>query len=296
MNFLLNFKPITIEDREWAIPLLKASDFQGSEYSFTGNYIWGVQYNINVCRFQDRYMVYSGKHHPSFLFPAGSSDLTEAVEALLQYCRESDVPFRMHGICESAKAELENAFPGRFRFEEDRNNFDYIYTSESLISLSGKKLHGKRNHINQFKLNDWSFEQITPETREECLEMNAKWCAANGCSEDASKQKEVCAVRKAFRHYDVLGLVGGILRVDGEIVGYTLGEPLNSDTFVVHIEKAFSEVRGAYPTINNQFVSHCASNFTYVNREEDMGLEGLRKAKLSYQPEILLTKYTAVLM
>ena len=126
--------------------------------------------------------------------------------------------------------------------------------------------------------------------------MNAKWCAVNGCSEDASKQKEVCAVRKAFHHYDVLGLVGGILRVDGEIVGYTLGEPLNSDTFVVHIEKAFSEVRGAYPTINNQFVSHCASNFTYINREEDMGLEGLRKAKLSYQPEILLTKYTAVLM
>lgn len=292
---MLNFKPITLEDREWAIPLLKASDFQGSEYSFTSNYIWGAQYNINVCRFQDRYMIYSGKRRPSFLFPAGSSDAAEAIGALLQHCRELNIPFHMHGICESAKAELEAAFPGKFHFEQDRDNFDYIYTSESLISLSGKKLHAKRNHINQFKLNDWSFEQITPETREECLEMNAKWCAVNGCSEDVSKQKEVCAVRKAFRDYDTLGLVGGILRVDGEMVGYTLGEPLNSDTFVVHIEKAFSDVRGAYPTINNEFVSHCATNFTYINREEDMGLEGLRKSKLSYQPAILLTKYTAVL-
>ncbi len=293
---MLNFKPITIEDREWIVPLLKTSDFRGSEYSFAGNYIWGTQYHIEVCKWKERYLASVGEQCPSFLFPAGSSDLAEAIEALLQYCREKAISFHMHGICEEAKAELEAAFPEQFRFEEDRDNFDYIYTSESLITLSGKKLHAKRNHVNQFKQNNWCFEPITPENRAECLEMNAAWCAVNGCFEDPSKQKEVCAIQKAFRHYDTLELVGGILRVDDRVVGYTLGEPLNSDTFVVHIEKAFSDVRGAYPTINNQFVSHCAASFRYINREEDMGLEGLRKAKLSYHPEILLKKYTAVLM
>ncbi len=292
---MLTFKPIAIDDQDWIVPLLRASDFQGSEYSFCSNFIWGGQYQIEACRFEDRYLVRSGKKHRSYLFPPGSSPLRSAVEALLAYCEERGEPFRMHGICEAAKAELEACFPGKFRFAEDRDNFDYIYTSESLITLAGKKLHAKRNHINQFKLGDWSFERVTPENRQECLEMNRLWCEENGCSEDPSKQKEVCAVARAFRYYERLGLIGGLLRLDGRVVAYTLGEPLNSNTFVVHFEKAFSEVRGAYPMINNQFVENCAAEYRYINREEDMGIEGLRKAKLSYQPALLLVKYTAEL-
>ena len=292
---MLAFKPIEIDDRDWIVPLLRASDFQGSEYSFCSNFIWGSQYHIEACRFEDRYLVLAGKKKHSFLFPPGSSPLKPAIEALLDYCREKGEAFRMHGICEEAKAELESCFPGKFHFAEDRDNFDYIYTSESLITLAGIKLHAKRNHINQFKLGNWSFEKITPENQQECLEMNRLWCEENGCSEDPSKQKEVCAVARAFRHYDRLGLVGGMLRLDGKVVAYTLGEPLNSDTFVVHFEKAFAGVRGAYPMVNNQFVENCAADFRYINREEDMGIEGLRRAKLSYQPEILLVKYTAEL-
>lgn len=292
---MLEFHPIAITDRDWINPLLAASDFQGSEYSFTNNFIWGPQYHIEVCRFEERYLVKSGKTSSSFLFPAGRSDLKSAVEALLIHCRETETEFHMHGICETAKEELERCFPERFVFSEDRDNFDYIYTSQSLISLAGKKLHAKRNHINQFKLGNWSFEKITEENQADCLRMNSEWCAENGCDEDPSKRNEVCAIQRAFRHYDTLGLVGGLLRLDGRVVAYTLGEPLNSNTFIVHVEKAFSEVRGAYPTINNQFVTACAGEYLYVNREEDMGIEGLRKAKLSYQPEILLTKYTAKL-
>ena len=292
---MLTFKPITIDDQDWIVPLIKASDFQGSEYSFCSNFIWGGQYQIEACRFEDRYLVRSGKKHRSYLFPPGSSPLKPAVEALITYCEEQGEPFRMHGICEAARAELEACFPGKFRFSEDRDNFDYIYTSESLITLAGKKLHAKRNHINQFKLGSWSFERITPENQQECLEMNRLWCEENGCSEDPGKQKEVCAVARAFRYYERLGLIGGLLRLDGRVVAYTLGEPINSDTFVVHFEKAFSEVRGAYPMINNQFVENCAAAYRYINREEDMGIEGLRKAKLSYQPALLLVKYTAEL-
>ncbi len=290
---MLVFKPIEIEDRDWMSPLLAASDFMGSEYSFCNNLIWGKQYEIEVCRFEDRILALAGRK--SFLFPAGSSALQPAMEAIFGYCAEAGIPFRMHGICETAREELTALYPEKLHFVEERNSFDYIYTTESLITLAGKKLHAKRNHINQFKLGDWCFEQITPDNRAECLEMNRLWCEENGCSDDPSKQQEVCAVARAFRHYDQLGLVGGLLRLDGRVVAYTLGEPLNSDTFIVHFEKAFSEVRGAYPMINNQFVMHCAADFRYVNREEDMGIEGLRRAKLSYQPEILLAKYVATI-
>ncbi|MBQ4153357.1 MAG: DUF2156 domain-containing protein [Oscillospiraceae bacterium] len=288
---MLELKPIELEDQSWIKPLLEASDYRGSLYSFGSNYIWGKQYHTLVGRFEDRYIVCAGKKEPTFLFPAGSSSLKNAIEAIMAHCEENEIPFRMHGILEEAKAELEAAFPGKFNFIEDRDSFDYIYTTESLSTLAGKKLHAKRNHINQFMQGNWSFEEITPENQAECLEMNAAWCRENGCSEDKSKQKEACAVQRAFDHYEALGFRGGLLRLDGKVVGYTMGEPLNSDTFVVHFEKAFADVRGAYPAVNNLFVKNCLGDFRYVNREEDMGIEGLRKAKLSYYPEILQTEY-----
>lgn len=288
---MLELKPIELGDQSWIKPLLKTADFRGSVYSFGSHFIWGKQYQVQVGRFQDRYIVSTGAEKPSFLFPVGSSPLKPAIEAIMEHCTETGVPFRMHGILEESKAELEAAFPGQFSFAEDRDSFDYIYTSESLATLTGKKLHAKRNHINQFIQGNWSFEEITPENQAECLEMNEQWCEVNGCSEDENKQRERCAVQRSFDHYDALGFRGGLLRLDGRVVAYTVGEPLNSDTFVIHFEKAFSEVRGAYPAINQMFVKNCLSEYRYINREEDMGLEGLRKAKLSYQPEILLTEY-----
>lgn len=292
---MLELKPIELEDRKWIKPLLAASDFRGSVYSFGSNFIWGKQYQILVGRFEDRYIACAGKKEPSFLFPAGQSALKPAVEAILRYCKDAGIPFRMHGILEESRAELDAFFPDRFVFAQDRDNYDYIYTSERLASLAGKKLHAKRNYVNQFLLGDWEFEEITPDNFAECLEMNAKWCQENGCSEDRNKQREVCAVQRSFDHFEELGFSGALLKLDGAVVAYTVGEPLNSDTFVVHFEKAFSEVRGAYPAINNLFVKNCLMGYRYVNREEDMGIEGLRKAKLSYQPDILLTEYSAVL-
>lgn len=288
---MLELKPIQLEDQSWIKPLLEASDYRGSLYSFGSNYIWGKQYDTMVGRFEDRYIVCAGKKEPSFLFPAGSSPLKPAVEAMLEYAAAAGIPFRMHGILEEAKAELETLFSERFSFFEDRDSFDYIYRSEQLATLSGKKLHAKRNHLNQFMQGDWSFEEINRANQAECLELNAKWCEENGCAEDRSKQKEVCAVERAFADYEALGFCGGLLRLDGKAVAYTMGERLNSDTFVVHFEKALAHVRGAYAAINHLFVKNCLSAYQYVNREEDMGIEGLRKAKLSYYPEILQKEY-----
>ncbi len=197
----------------------------------------------------------------------------------------------MHSLLEEKRVELEDLFPGKFIIEEDRDLADYIYKSEDLINLSGKKYHGKRNHIKRFKDNNWSFETLTDENMEDCLEMNRQWCVLNDCGMDESKKAEFCAVKQSFKYYKELGFFGGLLRVDGRVIAYTMAERLNSNTVNVHIEKAFSDIQGAYPAINHEFVFNMASEYEYVNREEDLGIEGLRKAKLSYNPAILLSKY-----
>lgn len=167
-----------------------------------------------------------------------------------------------------------------------------MYESEKLATLSGKKLHAKRNHINKFKatFDDWCYEPITKENVEECFQMALKWRNESGCEEDVEKNAEMCVTLNSLRLFEELELKGGLLRVNGEIVAFTMGEPISEDTFVVHIEKAFADVQGAYPMINQQFVEHECMNYKYVNREEDTGAEGLRKAKLSYRPVFLVEK------
>ena len=137
---------------------------------------------------------------------------------------------------------------------------------------------------------NWSYETMSKENLEECFQMGLKWRNDNGCEEDYEKNAEICVTLNALRLFEELDLVGGVLKVHGEVVAFTIGEPVTKDTFVVHIEKAFADVEGAYPMINQQFVSHECMEYTYINREEDTGAEGLRKAKLSYRPVFLVEK------
>ena len=137
---------------------------------------------------------------------------------------------------------------------------------------------------------NWTYEKLTKENVEECFQMALLWRKENGCDDDEDKNEEMCVTLNSLRLFEELGVVGGILRVDGRIVAFTMGEPICEDTFVVHIEKAFADVDGAYTVINQQFVQHECLNYKYVNREEDTGAEGLRKAKLSYKPAFLVEK------
>lgn len=293
---MLDFKRIELTDRSWAEELLAKADFRGSEYAFSNNYIYRKIYHIEVARMDDYYLVRTHKHDRelSYLFPAGAGDLRPVIDALAADAAGQGVPFRMHGACQQAVDQLEAAFPGRFQFTPVRDNFDYIYERERLVTLSGKKLHAKRNFVNRFLAEQegkWQFEQITDANLDECWAMNEQWCAEVGCEDSESLTEESCAVRNCFNNFHSLGLRGGLLRVEGRIVAYTMGRPLSSDTFIVHIEKAFAEVAGAYPMINQQFVTHCCEGFRYINREDDVGDEGLRRAKTSYKPDILLEKY-----
>ena len=153
----------------------------------------------------------------------------------------------------------------------------------------------KRNHINKFKImyeDRWSYEPMTKDNVEDCFQMALKWRNENGCEEDLEKNAEICVTLNSLRLFEELGLKGGVLRIDGEVAAFTVGEPICSDTFGVHIEKAYAEVQGAYPMINQQFVSHECMDYKYVNREEDTGAEGLRKAKMSYRPVFMVEKGT----
>ncbi|WP_069989339.1 DUF2156 domain-containing protein [Massilioclostridium coli] len=295
---MLELKEIELTDKPWVDELLSYSDFRGCEYSFSTMFLWKFIYKTRIARVGDRLIVGSmvdGKI--SFLFPPGKGELRPVIQAMEEYSVQLGQPFYLHSVNKQAQEQLEQEFPGKFEFTETRDYFDYIYFTEKLTTLSGKKLHSKRNHINRFLENNegrWSYEPITPENKEECRQMNKRWCAVNDCLMDDEKLSEQCAVAQAFRHFDALGLKGGLIRVDGEVVAYCMGEPLNSDTFVVHIEKAMSEIQGAYPIINQQFVKNTCQDYQYINREDDTGAEGLRKAKLSYYPALLEEKCNAV--
>ena len=282
-----------MQDQEWMEELLSYSNYNSCEYSFTDLFNWGHVHQTEVARMGDYGIIRSGFKEFSYLYPFGRGDVRPVIEAMMEDAREHRVTFTISLILEPMKEELETLFPELFVYSEERAYFDYIYTQESLSTLRGRQLSGKRNHINAFKkmYPDWSFEKITAENIAECWQMNEEWSARNEMSLGSGLLKERSALKSAFEHFFEENLVGGLIRVNGKVIAYSMGHPLNSDTFVVHFEKAFDDIRGAYQMINQQFALHCCEGYSYINREDDTGLEGLRKAKLSYLPHTLLKKY-----
>ena len=293
---MISFKKITLLDYEWAQPMLQAADSRLAEYSFTNCFLWGDIYHAKYAPVNGFFVSRSEGISQTYGFPAGNGDLVSTINTLIRDAQERNEHFRIRAISKENVALLEATFPHKFNFNAYRDSFDYLYNTEDLITLSGKKYQPKRNHLSRFKKSyNWAYEDITPENIKDCISMNAEWCRRYRCNEDDSLEKEACAVKRALENFFALKLQGGLLRVDGKVIAYTVGEPLNSDTYIVHIEKAFSEFNGAYQAINNMFISRQAANFRFVNREDDAGDEGLRKAKLSYHPTELIEKYIATL-
>lgn len=294
---MLEFRELQIEDKKRADEILYKLNYRLCEYCFGDLFIWRNIYNTRIA-FTNDYMFIKFKsgNKNYYLFPAGNGKLDDAISIIYNDAMNSDDDFRLACVTPEMKSELESVFPGKFDYKTARDSFDYIYNSGDLISLAGRKLHSKRNHVARFeKLGDWHYEEITKDNISDCKKMNEEWCKANGCGMDEGLKAEYCAVTQAFKHYSELGLSGGLIRLDDRIVAFSIGQKLCNDTFIVHIEKAFSDVEGAYAIINREFAAHNTASFTYVNREDDAGVEGLRKAKLSYHPAILLEKNYAFL-
>lgn len=260
------------------------------ELTFGNNILWSPFFRTKFAIIEDM-LVFLSSDEKSVSFPQGRENVKAALGTLLIYFRERAHPFRMTGVTPKQFEQLEKLFPGQFEINYDRDAADYIYEAEKLRTLSGSKLHGKRNHINKFKETypDWSYEPITDENKAECLAMAEEWWKINS-EEDRFKKAEFEVTKHALSELEKLGFVGGLLRAEGNVVAFSIGEEASEETFVVHIEKAYGNIQGAYPMINQQFVLHEMQKYTYVNREEDAGVEGLRKAKLSYRPAFLLEK------
>lgn len=293
----ISFKKIELEDQEQIDSYLKKKVYRSCDLVFPNIYLWSRKFPTQYAIVEDT-LVFQGKTadgRPSVTFPAGDREqIHRALEVIFQWFREQQQEFHMHLVQVWEFELLEQWYPDRFEITYDRDIADYVYATEQLTTLAGKKLHGKRNHINRFQENNpnWVYETITAENVEDCFQMALKWREQMQCEIDVEKRDEMCVTLNALRLMEELRLKGGLLRTEpqGEVIAFTIGEPLNADTFVVHIEKAYAEIQGAYPMINQQFVIHEAQDYQYVNREEDTGSEGLRRAKLSYRPAFLVEK------
>ena len=293
---MLEFKKPELSDKQWVDSCMAHANSFNCEYTFGNLFCWSELYNSVICRYKDFFICRWGEgERVAYSVPLGEGDFSDAVNQIILDAKSLGAKPRIYGVTDGYRLMLQEAFFGEFTYITDDSFNDYIYLVSKMESLSGKKYHGKRNHITNFKKNnpDWCFELITEDNMGDCLKMHEKWLSENE-SDDEGFLDELAAVKCAFDNYDELGFVGGLIRVGGEVVAYCMGEAqMNKRCFVTHFEKAYANITGAYPIINQEFTKNCLSEFEYVNREEDLGLEGLRKAKQSYYPEILLEKCMA---
>ena len=296
---MLNFKRTELEDKEIIDSFLQNQNYRTAELCFTNLFTWGPKFNTEYAVANDWLFVRfrDNNNRNSYLKPMGKGNIKEGIQMIMEDHKQFDNVFQIRGLTKEMTSEIEEVMPNVFDYNFNRSVSDYIYTREKLTTLAGKKLQSKRNHINRFKReNDWKYISMHGETEfiKECKSLLKLWMndhVENGSEPDDDFDTQ--AVNLMLDNFDYLGLQGGVICVEGEIVAFTIGEKLTEDTFVVHVEKARTDVHGAYTIINQQFVENELSEFTYVNREEDMGIENLRKAKMSYYPDILLEKSVA---
>ena len=296
LTTLVQFEPITIADADWAIPALEKAALPQCEHSFVTVYMWRKRYGHKIARVDDRALVlaeYDGVL--SFLFPM-SEHWREDVKRLRDYAHANGHPLCLYGIPLAMQAEVAAAFPDTFDFSVDLGDADYIYRQEDLALLLGKQYQKKRNHISAFtRKYNWHYETLTDDNAAAVLALSEEWYAMQTpLSPELQAEKD--AIPELLQYRERLGVRGGILFVEDKPVGFALATRLCADTANVHIEKALTDYNGAYAMIHQQFVQQELSDVAFVNRENDMGNEGLRRAKESYRPAILLKKYTCELL
>lgn len=259
--------------------------------------MWRNAYSIEWAVEDDFLFVKAAWEGETFaLQPFGpDAGLGKALGRLEDYFKQSNLPLTISGVESSAAIQFEKLRPGYFRFTEDRDNYDYLYSAQDLITLKGRKFHSKKNHVNSFKktYNNYLYQPLTADLTKQCIATATEWYQRknDGTDDDVMLDYEREAIIDAFANLEYLKLQGGVIVIDGKVEAFTFGEQLNNDTAVIHVEKANADIRGIYPAINQEFCKNSWQNMRYINREEDMGLEGLRKSKLSYHPIKFIKKY-----
>lgn len=296
---MIDFKPVELSQKNIYEPILLRAGHRGCAYSFANLYLWGRQ----AAAFVGEHLVFFSQfsRRSVYLFPVGEGDLRAAIDAIISDAATRGIPCRLTGLTQEDRSALDAMYPGKFHYHFDRNSFDYVYDIHDLADLKGRKFQKKRNHLNRF----WQthpncrFEPLGPENISVAEALVEKWYALRlEADPHGDYLMEQIAIQKAFRHFDALGMEG-LLLLDGDApIAITMGSRLTEDCFDIHFEKALDIADGSYAAINQGFAKYLREKYpalNWLNREEDMGLEGLRKAKLSYCPHHMAEKSWACL-
>jgi len=294
---VIDFQTITPAMYTLYAPYLTQAAMRGCEYSFVNLCLWGQQKAAIV---ENQLVVFAQYGRSSvYLFPVGEEDKKAALDAVLKDAEERGINCRISGMTETEKQQLEQLYPGKFCFHCDRDRFDYVYAAQDLAQLRGRKFQKKRNHLNRFFENNPTavFVPITEENLPQAEQLVRQWFDQR-LAEDpyADLRMEQVALFKALRRWQELPLEGLLLRIEDRPVAMCAGSRVSQEMFDIHFEKALDQVDGAYAAINNAFAKYLSEKYPdvkYLNREDDLGLPGLRKAKLSYCPELLIEKHWA---
>ena len=289
---MINLLPLTLEAKSIVKPYFK--NITNSVYNFTTAFIWGGADYVKFSEIAGCLVLFYQFPNSALCasYPVGDGDKKEAVIKTCEFMTSNGAAPVMRNLSPFMAEELKLLFPDKFEYISDRNAFDYVYETKKLIELSGKELHAKRNHYNFFKKNyNYHYRKMTQEDSLECKELFDKWIAEKEESKWLKVSRE--ATFAALDNLKSLDLTGGIIEIDEKICAFSVGEAVSTDTALIHLEVADTDFRGAFNAINQEFCAHEWNDFTYINREEDMGLLGLRKAKESYRPAFLIEKINA---
>ena len=302
---------ITLEDRELLESFLKGFDYKTSDISYTSLFMWREINQFSWEQIGD-YLCIAGSGYldtvegDPFMFPPLTRTGEYEPESLRRTILEAKgrfeeqgkpfimmlVPFHMLDI-------LSAAMPDELGYEADRPNYDYLYDTKDLIELKGRAYHKKKNHLNYFHANyEYEYGAMTPDMTDDAMEFIREFNERKGLEDPRERmllEFEERAMRDVFLNLDTVGYLSGVIRIGGRIEALSVGGRIGTKTVIVHVEKANTEYRGLYQAINNEFCKAMASNVKRINREEDMGIPGLRKAKLSYKPVKFSEKYTVTL-
>ena len=291
---MIDFHRIRLGDKEAFEAHMRTEPERGCEYSFANLYLWGRQ---EIAFLHGCALFFSHFYGKSvYPFPVGSGDKEAVIHALIQDARKRGIPCRISGLTARDKEWLVARFPGKFSLRCGRDNFDYVYTIDALADLRGRKLQKKRNHFNRFQLNhpDYQIVPLDSGNLSQAKDMTDLWYQRRQETDPQGDYVlEKRALDRAYQKYQGLAMEGIMLMDGGEVIAVTMGSRLSADTFDIHFEKAREDADGAYPAINCEFARYLRLKYPevkYLNREDDMGLEGLRKAKLSYYPDHLVEK------
>lgn len=296
----IDFRPIRLEDKSDYEKALSCEPGRGCEYSFANLYLWGRQ---NMSRIGESVVLFSQFNRRTvYPFPIGGGDKKEVIDAIIRDSQARGIPCRITGVLKEEAELIERLYPNKFRFHHDEGAFDYVYRVEDLAELRGKKYHGKKNHLNRFRQEnpDYTAEPIAEDNLSEIKAFLDEWYSGR-LNENPNNDfhMESAALNRAIKDYKALGMVGMLIRVKGEVVAFTMASRLSKNVLDVHFEKARADINGAYAVINYEFSGWVRDNMPeieYLNREEDMGIEGLRKAKQSYRPVYMVEKCWACLL